>query len=522
MSGTTFTTFPVQSHPPAQAASKAGSNHGSAVEQSYAAASQSITAPTAPTTGAQAPGPGVTTLAIGEEDGGGAAVAAPEIGAMSTPSSSSSSDGGYQVTTLAIGEEDGGVSTSNDQHTVIGGPASGGYGAMQPIYSPGEPQYSRFAKTSETTDILNFSPIAHGSVSGASAPSATGHMPESASPQDYGTMQPIYSPGEPEYAAYAKTTETADLLNFHPVTRVPKTAIPQTPPPMAPPVNVPAPATEQPIVMASTSVGALPESVPQSGSFESVGSYEDYVRSLTATPAAPAPAASEQSVTAQPIYEPHESPALSSDYDSLASTGTSTPAVEGIPAAPVAPPTPVYDSIATPAAEYAAPANSVEPQPKPEPFEKDTPFDYTGGVEPADPADGNPDYVAPAQASAPKAEPSYVEVPIDNYWAETTSKAVESPAKPAPATTPAPATPEIPQPPAPASVDTAPAKDAQGTTSLGGSYVVIDTAIPQSLTGAASGTGKGGLNAPSVASPDASGDGMDIVTGTPGEKTEKP
>jgi len=60
-------------------------------------------------------GPGVTTLSIGEEDGGSDYLSVPVVDGsefLVPPSNSISSGPSYEVTTLAIGEEDGGVASA--------------------------------------------------------------------------------------------------------------------------------------------------------------------------------------------------------------------------------------------------------------------------------------------------------------------------------------------------------------------------------------------------------------------------
>ena len=582
MSGTTFTTYPVQSHSAAQAAPKSGGTDATALEKSYLSATAQHSTPSPMAASPQAngaPGPGVTTLALGEEDGG-AAMAAPETGAMSSPAA----DADYQVTTLAIGEEDGGGSQASmipatDPHNVIGG-ASGmtqGYGAMQPIYSPGEAQYDAYATTSRTPDLLNFNPVSVQAGGSASySPAAGGAMPASATGQEnYGMMQPIYSPGEAEYPAFAKTSQTTDLLNFHPVARLPKTAIPQTTVAVPAPPGLSAstaaqPPVAQPVAAETRPVGALDQAVPQSGSYETVGSYESYVRSIGAAPealeapvAAP-PAASATAPTYQapqttvpaaayepvaPAYTVQQPPASSATAPAYEAPQTTAPAAVYEPVAPdytvqqsPAPepvaPEPVmqepvsasegvqaYEPVASVSYEATAPMHSAEPQQKPALFEKDTPFDYSAGVESADPADGNPDYVAPAQetkeTSAPKeAEASYVEVSIDDYLLDATPKAESGPAaKESVAATPA----------APADNDAptghsgTPGDAQHSGPSLGGSYVVIDSPLPQSQSQSQSSPAAAdGAEMSTGTSPNTPGEGLEIMTLAIGEEAGHP
>ncbi len=475
----------------------------------------------------------MTTLAVGEEDGGGMSMA-PEPGSMSMPASDD-----LQVTTLAIGEEDGGsgqfgygtMSPIGDDHSIIGGGVH--------------------------TDR-------------ASSSAAIGGLPEG-----YGTMQPIYSPGEAEYPAFAKTSETPDLLNFHPVARIPKTALPHSTPVIAAPAPISAPAEAQPMVMQAAPVGTLAQDVPISGNYESVGNYEDYIRNLsgdTATPVA-VPAAEAVYIPSEPvemqpaapgyevidsmpaetgpIYEPHEPAAATSLYDrmSVAEPASTYEAVKPVardtaPVQATAPldVTPVES--AAPVETMApisenAPVTSAEPKEKPTLFEKDAPFDYTSDIEPADPADGNPDYVPPAAAQP---EASYVNVPLDAYLVESpgadSATAAEGIATgetaPSPSGTtgsePAPTADIAPEGFMPPSELTNPSPETPRAMSLGGSFTVIDQPLPETMTGASSGMGSAGPEAPATTGtapsdtpmPDTSGNELQIMTLAIGEEAGSP
>lgn len=535
MSGTTFTTYPVQSHKTAQTAhtSGPGTDHAASLEKSYLSASrQSIPATQSSTYAQHGPGPGLTTLAVGEEDGGGMAMP-PAHGPMSTPQA----EGGFQVTTLAIGEEDG-----------------GGYGTMQPIRDD------------------------HGIIGGASVGNHLPPVGNHGASEAYGRMQPIYSPGEAEYPAFAKTSQTPDLLNFHPVARVPKTAIAPPVAAAAAPVTVAAPTTAQPITMAPSPVGIHTGAVPQSGDYQTVGSYEDYLNSVSGQTTAPAAPYQPAPVEAGAVYEPLAEPAMAAPsyapiedapsqpayetyqpavetgaYDSMRTSDMPT-SVDADPAyvepQPVAPPLPTTEYVApAPAVERYAPVTSVEPQQKPDILVKDAPFDYTGAVEPADPADGNPDYVAPVETTkesaaateitgvpdaasqataAPTAsaasttEPSYVSVPIDAYLVDpaeaeaTSGTANAAPAEPVPADeAPTAASSSAPVQPMPTA---APAE----SMSLGGSYRVMDSPLPGSLTGISSGAGTAGPSAPQGAAPGTPDSDLQIMTLSNGEEAGTP
>lgn len=375
MSATTFATYPASSLNTAQTApASTGAHDALSVEQSYKAA---MTTPTfgvaAPAMGGStasahaAPGPGLTTLALGEEDGGMAM--APELSPPAPPAA----DGGYQVTTLAIGEEDGGGAVAQyDAHATIGS------------------DYASLPNAARPTGMES----------------------------NYGTMQPIYSPGEPEYPAFAKTSQTPDLLNFHPVARIPKTVIVQTTPVMTQAPAIMAPVTNQPMVMATAPVGTLPQPVTQTAGFESVGSYDDYVQSLGGGTAAPAP-------TPAPTYEPF---------------------------------VPSYEQTAPAPSPYTAPVMSAEPMQKPH------------------------SAPAPNAAFAPSTEATYVTVPIDAYLVPPQG------ATPTPPTASygadAPVTKDQPMPDVSIPETSMPEASTpeEPTPSMGGSFVVIDTALPSALT----------------------------------------
>ena len=558
MSGTTFTTYPVQSHKTTQTApaSGPGTDGAAALEKSYLSASSHATTATRPSAYAQhSPGPGLTTLALGEEDGGGMSMPAAN-GPMSTPQA----DSGFQVTTLAIGEEDG-----------------GGYGTMQPIRDD------------------------HSTIGGASFGNALPPVSGSGTSETYGRMQPIYSPGEAEYPAFARTSQTPDLLNFHPVARVPKTVIAPPAPATYAPVTVPAPVAAQPITMSAAPVGMQAEAVPQSGDYQTVGSYEEYVGGATSQPMTPAPApvsvqtgavyepitdtgatvptyAPVEAAPSQPVYETYQSAVETSTYDDMRAADMPAPAeaqpvyVEQQPVAqpaaaaeyvapapapeyvaPTPAPAPEYVAPA-PAPEYVAPApaveayapmTSVEPQQKPDIFVKDAPFDYTGAVEPADPADGNPDYAAPVEAepesapatgtaaSQPEPVPAaaapdadYISVSIDDYLvdpagADTVSATPDiATAEPASTTdTPVAAPVESASTPPTPMAASEPVAEPTQTPSLGGSYRVIDSPLPDSVTGMSSGAGNAGPSAGPVDSP---GNSLQIMTLSVGEESGAP
>ena len=552
MSGISFATYPAQSQ--TTTATAPASDHTAVKEQGFQSAVAAQPAPLHANSTSHDPGPGLTTLAVGEEDGGGGGMTmAPEQGSMST----AYSDGDLQVTTLAIGEEDGGG-------------AQFGYGSMSPIGDD------------------------HSMIGGGVQTDRVSSVGMEGLPEGYGTMQPIYSPGEAEYPAFAKTSETPDLLNFHPVARIPKTQLPHSVPVAAPPAPVYAPVTTQPMVMQATPVGALPQAAPVSGNYESIGSYEDYVRGLTGSTTAPTVEAAPMEMqpadtvyapaepvydpvattptyepvyepvqtqpaapvyeaadipAAEPVYEAHQSPASTSVYEEMrpvetAPTYATSPAYEPAQAAPaeMAPVEAIPAETTAPVSE-SAPMTSAEPQEKPVPFEKDTPFDFKTDIEPADPADGNPDYVAPADAkaeSAPAAKPeaSYVNVPLDAYLVEPAGGATvgaseaasseatkgesvkEAEAAPARDSAPDVATSVEPKALEPKSPE---------TMSLGGSFIVMDQPLPDTLTGVSSGMGSAGPEASGTAEPasetpmpDTSGDELRIMTLAIGEEAGSP
>lgn len=483
-------------------------------DKTYTVAAARQQALPAPTSGAQS-GPVQTTLALGEEDGGAASGGtyatydnSGGVGSVSGPASSGHT--ASQVTTLAIGEEDGGIQA----------PGTRVPGTMAPIYD-------------DHAIIGHQSTESYGRANG---PNGT--------PEGYGTMQPIYSPGEPEYPAFAKTSQTVDLLNFHPVARVERMSVPVTssPAPVAlqstPVASAPlysSPVSSSPAYAAPAPIGTIqPQAVSPAnvtGNYQAVGSYDDYLAAQSGSlTAAPAP------VSAEPVYE-----AATFDFGTIPSAETAqptyqaapveptyqpAPAYEAVPIEPVyqpaAPAEPVYESVtieqAAPVETYTAPA---QPAASAEIFEKDTPFDYTGPVDDVDPADGNPNYGAPSEAAqtakpdvAPVAEPvakpdliskpdaakpeaaasidamaktdeaakatpaakpeaTYIEVSLDDYLVDdtsaTTAPAASSSAPDAGQADTAPA-PSLPSPPP------APPLENGGSISSGGSYVVIDQA----------------------------------------------
>lgn len=256
-------------------------------------------------------GPGVTTLAIGEEDGG-----AYQPSPSSTYQTPSAGDGEYQVTTLAIGEEDGGYVPSSSMQIMDGmAPISGGdYGTMAPIYSPGDPtQGGGYVQEAQTI------------WSGGDGFALRG---------EYGTMQPIYSPGEPEYDAFAKASAGPDVLNFTYIERVQVQASPVQITAQAP-VTISAPALDanyvsvgsydsfinggeaptlmsesyviQPSEMQAVQIESIqtPMAAPlDEASYVSIGSLDDVLSQSTEVMAAPAEPAIYQEVapTAAPEY----------------------------------------------------------------------------------------------------------------------------------------------------------------------------------------------------------------------------
>ncbi len=547
MSGITFVTSPAQS----QTATAPASDHAVVKEQSFRSAVVAQPAPLPPTSTSYEAGPGLTTLAIGEEDGG-AMSATPEPESMSTPTERDN----FQVTTLAIGEEDGGGSGQvdygtmrpiGDDHSIIGGGVQttysapnvtggspGNYGTMQPIYSPGEAGYPAFAKASEIGGSIQTDHIEPIGMNGL--------------PEGYGTMQPIYSPGEAEYSAFAKTSETTDLLNFNPVARIPKTQVTNAPLTVPPPASVQAPIAAQPVAMEAKPVGALTQDVPISGNYESIGSYDNYIQSLSGESAAPT---TQSAATVQePAYEAHQPVAASSTYESAAKTA---PTYEPIGSASVqTAPTPAAPVEATPVETVAsvndkAPMTSAEPLEKPAIYEKDAPFDFKTDVEPADPADGNPNYVAPSEATTDtaataKPESSYVEVPIDAYLVEPAgSETLPPDAAKSDSMKEAEATPsgqhpsevtastEAKTPASPISASNTSDATVPEKLSLGGSYRVIGEPLPQAVTGASSGMGSAGPEAAGTAktgfdvtAPDTSSNGLQIITLSTGEESGSP
>jgi len=550
VSVTTFSTYPVQSQTATPAAQKPGLESGASVEKSYLSATAHTTRATPPPATYEASGPGVTTLALGEEDGGGmmASSGGDTIGGMSTPGSL---EGGYEVTTLAIGEESSGAE-------------------MSPIYDD------------------------HSTIGGHSTIGSIGMERPASAQQSYGTMQPIYSPGEPEYPAFAKTSQTTDILNFHPVARIPRTPVVQTAPPPVPTVSVAAPTTGQgqPVAMDPAPVGTLAQPAPQSTSFESVGSYDDYLRSIGAQTAAPVatppvavaapmpepapvmtapiatpPPAAPVMAEPAPVMMPAEPAPIIAMPAAPAPMPAPAPVAQPVMPAPIAAPIPTVP-VAAPAAPaaIAAPAPAAAPAPvapaAPEPV-KTAETRYTPPLHSAEPVRKPALHSASvAEPIAPKSDAQYVEVSIDSYLVapegvtEAAPAAAEAataaaPAEPAP--TPAEVAPAQAADTAPVQADTAPAaptpaqadaapeiaakEPAQPTEkpaekpaataqadssatpperpSMGGSFVVMDSALPSSLTSGDAAT------SPTPASAESSGpsvDGLQIITLAIGEE----
>ena len=445
-----------------------GADDAAALNKSYLSASAPRdVAPSMPASGE--PGPGLTTLALGEEDGGGMSTM-PEPGGMSSPVIGSD----YQVTTLAIGEEDGsGGSTQMqpiaDDHSIIGGhaaPAMGaealpeGYGKMQPIYSPGEPEYPAFAKTSQTTDILNFHPVPRSFTATVQQAMPAAQPVAPVTTGTYATAAPATMAPIPDTPAAAPTYATVEPAPSQPINYATAAPAPATTGYTAPTMTVEA------------------DGAPQSGNYVSVGSYEQYVSSTTnVSPAAPS------TTSGETVYEQFQPSGDMSAYDSMT-----------MPAQPAAAANAEPMGMAT-SVEPVAPDVSAEPSTKPPLFEKDTPLDSSGLDQAPDPADGKPDYVAPADTSKsagiePKADATYITVPLDSYIVDA---------------------------PAAAAAGGGQAEPTDGV-SMGGSFSVIDQPLPQDISGDSGGTAS---TMPEVDAPKAdtaSQDDLNITTLAIGEE----
>ncbi len=412
-----FNLAPAQGSAASQSIPPSGSD--AAIGRQYQAATAHMGAPSGPMSYADAgQGPGVTTLALGEEDGGAQTSSAP-VQIESLPHSSPVGGGdGFTVTTLAIGEEDGGMS----QAPVQSGVQTGGMSPIRDDHSIiGE--YAKAARPEGST---------------------------------YGSMQPIYSPGEAEYAAFAKASQGPEVLNFTPVPRVKPDSVnvSYTPP-----------------------AGVSPAPVADAGNYISVGSYEAFISSGASASAAaptapiapavmktfeampPAPAASAplsvvpapemvhlgplDSIMAAPAPAP--APEASASIPSPAEIPSAEPVIAPLETAPTAPvvPDPVVPEPAMP--------NPIMPDPIIiDPAIADPVMTEPVIAEPAmtQPAMAAPEIGAtgPAAASAEvpettviseatAVEPEYVEVSLESYTPP--SETIASPASPtaaAPAT----------------------------------------------------------------------------------------
>ncbi len=497
MSGISYT-FDLASPQHSAPSAPTASGYYAALEQSYLSASapREVASP-APV--GEEPGPVLTTLAVGEEDGG--IGASPEAGGMSSPVPG----GDYQVTTLAIGEEDGGGGASSqamapiaDDHSIIGGHSTStmgmgelpdGYGQMQPIYSPGEPEYPAFVKTSQTTDILNFHPV----------------------PRSFtATVQQTMPAAQPAAPISMDSYTTADPATMAPIadtaapatTSAPSTFATSTPAPVANGQTTYA-TFEAPT--AQTNYAAEPmvveaDSTPLNGNYVSVGSYEAYVTNgSSAATIAPVDAATHEPlpfevVQSEPVYEQHQPVADVTAYDSATAPAAKPAPSETVyeqyqPASEAPAPTtiaPVETPVST---EIAAPEMSAEPIAKPALFEKDAPLNFSSTEQAADPADGKPDHAAPAEsekpvATAPKPDATYVTVPLDAYVVDAPAKADATQPAPKSDTGPQEAAPTAPE--APAEIQTPPAAPSSGI-SMGGSFTVTDQPLPDSISGESSG-----------------------------------
>ena len=221
-------------------------------------------------------GPGVTTLSIGEEDGGAAGdfLALPVVDGvqfMEPPVTSFADAGEFDITTLAIGEEDGGVASAAPE---IGGAqphtpeiATGGQFALQPM-PMAKPEMAvssqsvQFAEVQgalgpiETTPIVEprMKPEVPSGTFMAAAPAAATLPPVQTTP----IMQPRAKPADFTFASAAPVPE------------------------MKPESTMSAAAVKAEVAESAT--GAA----PAGGNFVSVGDYDSYIASLGGGSSAPA------------------------------------------------------------------------------------------------------------------------------------------------------------------------------------------------------------------------------------------
>lgn len=228
-------------------------------------------------------GPGVTTLSLGEEDGGGAGefLTLPVVDGvqfMEPPVTSFADAGQFDITTLAIGEEDGGmasaapeigstqpsfeVSDANQQFALQPMPTAKPEMTIAPQTVQTAEVQSQFASAGTTqiveprmkpeTTAFSMAPIVY-------APAATPLPPIQTTPISTPRAKPT------EIAAPA-----APLPEMKPAT------VAAAPAPMAAPTPMAAPAAP-----AASAVTSAPQPAAASGeNFVSVGDYDSYIASL--------------------------------------------------------------------------------------------------------------------------------------------------------------------------------------------------------------------------------------------------
>lgn len=387
-----FNLAPAQGAAASHSAPSAGGD--AALAQRYRAetANLNVYAPPANNAGAEQ-GPGVTTLALGEEDGG--LQSSPAYTKIeSLPHSSPIGGGdGFEVSTLAIGEEDGGgissapahgggMSPIQDDHSIIGNyvkasrPEGSSYGSMQPIYSPGEAEYAAFAKASQGPDVLNFTPVprakptsvsvSYGQPVAVSQPSsnaasvapvaggAVGPAPiDTANYVSVGSYESFISGGA------AATPSVPAAKQMMPATQAPE---PQAPAPEMIDIGPLDPVTTAPSNAAVDIVDVAPEAAsaaPAMAAVETVApepvvksAEPEYVEVSLESYAAPAagaesvPAAAETAPVEKSVFETYLAPA------------NEVSVAPGVASAQTAP--------SAPAVEYSAPDLSAIPTAKPE------------------------------------------------------------------------------------------------------------------------------------------------------------
>ena len=277
-------------------------------------------------------GPGVTTLAIGEEDNAGGYIALPVIDGVAFMEPPVEDFGAvthyaeYEVSTLAIGEEEGGIAVA-DAGAVF--ESHDGQAAAivsnAPAYAPYEPAPTQVAF--ERPVYRTVEPVP-----------AIGQEPVFEAPPVYAYAQPVPQP-DPRYGTMAPVTGTVayDPAPIVETVSVAEVAAPRAKPAGLEMAGVPLPEAKPgvggiPIVPASIStVEPTGVSAAAQGDYVSVGSYDDYLRSLGEESTAPAP---------------------------VSAVGEPLPATESVSLEPVTSVAPAAVSTAEPVAPLASPEPS--------------------------------------------------------------------------------------------------------------------------------------------------------------------